>query len=113
MYAYLTGLCPLASVGASPVSLVERLPLNSSLITASVETRIVGGQQVARGEVPYLVSLQDARWTPDNPRHYCGGSIHDATTVVTAAHCVSPYLKDYYGVISCFVAFGFQLLGFF
>ena len=66
--------------------------------TPSVEVRVVGGVEVQRGEVPYLVSLQDARWTPTQPRYYCGGSIYDATTIITAAHCVRPFDKNYFGV---------------
>ncbi|KAH6872343.1 hypothetical protein J4E91_009126 [Alternaria rosae] len=42
---------------------------------------IVGGTAAASGDFPFIVSLQK------NGQHLCGGSLLDATTVVTAAHC--------------------------
>ena len=45
--------------------------------------RIVGGTQAANGEFPFMVSLQ----TPGG-FHFCGGSVLDATHILTAAHCV-------------------------
>ena len=43
---------------------------------------IVNGSESATGDRPYQVSLQAGG------EHYCGGSIIDATTIITAAHCV-------------------------
>lgn len=43
---------------------------------------IVNGNESATGARPYQVSLQSGG------EHYCGGSIIDATTIITAAHCV-------------------------
>lgn len=43
-------------------------------------TRIVGGQN-ANQHVPWQVSLQSGN------AHFCGGTILDETTVITAAHC--------------------------
>ncbi|XP_071546091.1 trypsin-1-like isoform X2 [Panulirus ornatus] len=48
--------------------------------------RIVGGVAVRKGELPYLVSLQDVRWGA--ARHFCGGSVYHNSYVITAAHCV-------------------------
>jgi trypsin len=45
-------------------------------------TRIIGGEDAELGDFPYVVSLQD------NGRHFCTGSLIDAKTVLTAAHCV-------------------------
>jgi trypsin len=42
---------------------------------------IVGGTPAAAGEFPYIVSLQSGG------RHFCGGALLNAYTVVTAAHC--------------------------
>lgn len=42
---------------------------------------IVGGTVAASGDFPYIVSLQR------NAAHFCGGSLLNARTVVTAAHC--------------------------
>ncbi|XP_045133777.1 trypsin-1-like [Portunus trituberculatus] len=70
----------------------------SESTTSSVEVNVVGGEEVQHGEVPYLVSLQDVRWTPTQPRLLCGGSIYDATSIITAAHCVQPFARNYFGV---------------
>lgn len=42
---------------------------------------IVGGTTAASGEFPYIVSLQRSG------SHFCGGSLLNANTVITAAHC--------------------------
>ncbi|MFJ1754148.1 serine protease [Kitasatospora sp. NPDC088134] len=49
---------------------------------SSPATAVVGGHAVAAGQAPYLVALQNG------PRP-CGGTVVDATTVLTAAHCVA------------------------
>jgi hypothetical protein len=42
---------------------------------------IVGGTTAATAEFPFIVSLQRSG------SHFCGGSLINANTVVTAAHC--------------------------
>lgn len=42
---------------------------------------IVGGETAAAGDFPFIVSLQKSG------SHFCGGSLLNANTVVTAAHC--------------------------
>ncbi|KAF2886897.1 hypothetical protein ILUMI_19276 [Ignelater luminosus] len=44
--------------------------------------RIIGGTDAPVGFIPYIVSLQNPHY------HFCGGSIINAHTVVTAAHCI-------------------------
>ncbi|KAH6614326.1 extracellular trypsin protease [Boeremia exigua] len=46
--------------------------------------RIIGGVAAEKGQLPYVVSLQIQR----NPGHFCTGTLLDATTVLTAAHCI-------------------------
>jgi trypsin len=46
-------------------------------------TRIVGGQEVDVGSVPYQISLQYY------DSHICGGSILNENYIVTAAHCAA------------------------
>lgn len=43
--------------------------------------KIVGGEPASEGDFPYIVSLQQGG------SHFCGGTLIDSTTVVTAAHC--------------------------
>ncbi|RDD36299.1 Trypsin-1 [Trichoplax sp. H2] len=49
------------------------------------EDKIVGGQNSAPGEFPFIVSLRkkSGKYT----YHFCGGSIISSSTVLTAAHC--------------------------
>ncbi|KAF2711323.1 trypsin-like serine protease [Pleomassaria siparia CBS 279.74] len=44
-------------------------------------TQIVGGVLASTGDFPFIVSLQDSSG------HFCGGSLLNANTVITAAHC--------------------------
>ncbi|KAK3917628.1 Trypsin-7 [Frankliniella fusca] len=44
--------------------------------------KIIGGRNARPGEFPYQVSVRYGS------SHFCGGAILNATTVVTAAHCV-------------------------
>jgi secreted trypsin-like serine protease len=45
------------------------------------EGRIINGREARPFSYPFIVSLQG------NGRHFCGGSLLDSTTVLTAAHC--------------------------
>jgi trypsin len=45
------------------------------------EDPIVGGTTAAQAEFPYIVSLQKSG------SHFCGGSLLNANTILTAAHC--------------------------
>ena len=57
---------------------------------ANATPRIVGGKKVAIKDYPFQVALLSSNATPDDEWRYqfCGGSILDATHVITAAHCV-------------------------
>ena len=52
----------------------------------SGRSQIVNGEDAKQGQFPYQLSwqypLSDGTWF-----HFCGGSIYDATTMITAAHC--------------------------
>ena len=52
------------------------------------ETRVVGGTAVSNGKYPFMVSLQYNRaGTSPLEDHFCGGTLIDASHVLTAAHC--------------------------
>jgi len=59
------------------------------IISANADTeyrkdgRIIGGEEVSIAEFPWQVSLVSASG------HFCGGSIINRWTVVTAAHCIN------------------------
>jgi secreted trypsin-like serine protease len=57
---------------------------------ANATPRIVGGSKASIADYPFQVALLSAKATPDNEWRYqfCGGSILDATHIITAAHCV-------------------------
>ena len=47
----------------------------------------MGGEDAKEGEFPYQVSLQLKGILGQG--HYCGGSIIDEKTILTAGHCVT------------------------
>ncbi|GAB79380.1 trypsin [Austwickia chelonae] len=55
----------------------------SSPVEEKPSPKIIGGVEAQENEFPFMVSIQDG------DRHFCGGSLIDANTVLTAAHCVS------------------------
>jgi len=59
------------------------LGLIAALAAAAAGQRIVGGEEAVPHEFPWQVSLRRAS---DN-FHFCGGSVLDEMTVITAAHC--------------------------
>ncbi|KAH6695456.1 trypsin [Plectosphaerella plurivora] len=47
----------------------------------TISIKVVGGSNAEAGEFPFIVSLQGSEG------HFCGGTLLDASTVLTAAHC--------------------------
>jgi len=76
-----------ACVSATPFSSLAALGLRPQ-----APEKIVGGSQATRGEFPWIISLQVGS-------HICGGTIVNANTIVTAAHC-SEYAASRYSVVA-------------
>ena len=57
--------------------------------------RIVGGSNATIEEVPYQISLRYCSPTTGNCGHFCGGSIINQDTILTAAHCVLGDLPEW------------------
>ncbi len=53
-----------------------------AVVLQSPASAVVDGEPTAIAQAPWQVSLQDGSG------HFCGGSVIDASTIVTAAHCV-------------------------
>jgi hypothetical protein len=68
----------LALLSAPPATAAAGLP----------QRGIVGGQPATIAQVPWQVALIDTSHY-GSPQQFCGGSIVDATHVVTAAHCLA------------------------
>ncbi len=51
----------------------------------TVQPQIVGGEPVETGKLPFMVSIQYERRGQTN--HYCGGTLIDEDSILTAAHC--------------------------
>lgn len=78
----------------SPIShnVLLALAFTPLLATSSPTKRIVGGQKAAPDQFPSLVVL--SALTDNTPTAYyqfCGGSLLNPTTVLTAAHCLNWY----------------------
>ncbi|KAJ4349119.1 hypothetical protein N0V95_004861 [Ascochyta clinopodiicola] len=69
--SFIIGLAALSMVSAAPVAQWDDTDAPA----------IVGGVPAVAGDFPFIVSLQK------NGAHFCGGSLLDSTTVLTAAHC--------------------------
>ncbi|XP_043262965.1 trypsin-like [Colletes gigas] len=66
------------------ISLFALLAVSDAANTFTFIPRIIDGESVKLGEIPYQVSIQ----TNGSQYHFCGGSLLNTQYVLTAAHCV-------------------------
>ena len=60
-----------------------------------IEPQVVGGEPVPDGDLPFVSSLGDVRYgATAYRRHFCGASLVDHNSVLTAAHCVKGTPKE-------------------
>jgi len=69
--------------GPLPADLVNIPDLERSL---GISDRIVGGEIVEPNSIPFQISMQ-FKGILGGFSHSCGGSVYDASTILTAAHC--------------------------
>ncbi|XP_050497854.1 trypsin alpha-like [Diabrotica virgifera virgifera] len=74
----------MVSLYSKIVSLVYILLLKNNFVHAGKRVRIFSGQETYIEKHPWIVSLLH----PSDGMHNCGGSLINADTVITAAHCV-------------------------
>ncbi|XP_045581548.1 trypsin I-P1 [Procambarus clarkii] len=86
MRAWIAVVCIWAGAGVEAAHLLPR--------DLTRPDRIVGGEPVKRGQLPWQVSLQY------HGRHFCGGTLISDTLVATAAHCTQTFNFDEVKVVT-------------
>ncbi|MCA1568259.1 MAG: serine protease [Acidobacteria bacterium] len=59
-----------------------------------VEPKVVNGKPAPAGTFPWQVAIGASEVPDAFYAHFCGGSIHSATWIITAAHCVEGLLPS-------------------
>ena len=84
----------LAVVGAMVLALAVAMPVFAQEDTTgedggTVQPQIVGGDPVANGKFPFVAALLDiTRGDTGREQQFCGGTLLDEDSVLTAAHCL-------------------------
>ncbi len=75
---------------------VEDLLIKNDDSSSLIQPLIIGGEEASPGEFPYQISVQRQSGTTSRFSHFCGGSIYDGRTIITAAQCVDGYIEILY-----------------
>jgi secreted trypsin-like serine protease len=78
-----------ALVVALVLGLGAAVPAFAAEEPRSFQAQVVGGTAVQNGEYPFVSALLDVRWGNNGyKQQFCGGSLIDQDSVLTAAHCL-------------------------
>jgi len=71
------------------VGLGAAVPVLAQNEGGTIGPQVVGGTPVPNGKYPFMTSIQaDTSKRPPYKEHFCGGTLIDRDSVMTAAHCV-------------------------
>jgi secreted trypsin-like serine protease len=88
--ARLAMLVALAAVVVATLALAGVAWAQQAPAEGDVGTQVVGGTKVPDGKYPFMASLQaDTSRRPPSKEHFCGGTLIDRDSVLTAAHCAT------------------------
>lgn len=77
------------ALGLLLASLQGAEPARAAAGDAVYEPRVVGGSDVPDGKYPFMAALRDTRYgSTADEQQFCGGTLIDQDSVLTAAHCV-------------------------
>jgi secreted trypsin-like serine protease len=82
------GLYLTAALAIAVVMGLAAVPVLAQDGEGKVGTQVVGGKPVPNGKYPFMTSIQaDTSDRPPYKEHFCGGTLIDKDSVLTAAHC--------------------------
>lgn len=73
--------------------------IQSCALPVEYNPRIVGGENAQEGAAPFMASLE-IYWDDENADFICGATILNNEWILTAAHCVNLYPKEFYEIVA-------------